>query len=701
MAKVGFPIGPGRMDSVSLSLFVGDQHVDDVDLEVQTSDGKKIEPHSVESSQKLGMGLNSFRYKGYIFAQPSSPSEWSVLITAKSFSGKGLLMVSYHDDVQLWSGLDSQELVMGKKVSLTGALIGESLALFRLNGTNVLSDEETCSVDVTTPSGLHIKKTMSHRRLEAGHYLRQTHGFSEAFSTDLDLESSGTYTVEVNAKGPMATRTSWHSFKVVKPLVTLTGKATAHTEELPSHCTALVAEEARETQLALMVQGDVDGISTVAQGASIGESASLYIDLGVEGVDAGRYRVFAELWLSAEANEIGGDVGGGDRTGAADSFVPVCWVGGMVDVAAGPGSVALRVDERWVQRATAGLDLGAVAKAANGMKRGLKLELRKVRLEDGDNYIPVAEAAEVQIELGVEEQQRLVDIMQAADEAGGASALGLTMPSRVMTAGCPPAKLATKLTKLLATANVTDASKLHVDLHSLRGDLHVSVGATSRVALVHGYCSQSVWPAGDFSNSYVFSDHDQSRSHDAFAQLIGQALASSNSASVVAHSQGGLASLQLMSAYYSNLDLGAAGIGRAIQSVGSPYQGVPLAGLLATLGSVFGVGCGSNADLTYDGARRWLAGIPMADRAHVHYYFTWYRQGSFPYLNNYCNLAANAVLKWPNDGVVENENAVLPGGNLVSSGEGQCHTRDMNYMAQCTDATRNAQMNTAAARTSL
>jgi hypothetical protein len=90
-----------------------------------------------------------------------------------------------------------------------------------------------------------------------------------------------------------------------------------------------------------------------------------------------------------------------------------------------------------------------------------------------------------------------------------------------------------------------------------------------------------------------------------------------------------------------------------------------LAGLLATIGNVFGQGCGKNEDLTYDGARRWLAGVPTSDRSHVHYYFTWYKQGGFPYLNNYCNLAANAILSWPNDGVVENENAVLPGGKLV------------------------------------
>ena len=60
---------------------------------------------------------------------------------------------------------------------------------------------------------------------------------------------------------------------------------------------------------------------------------------------------------------------------------------------------------------------------------------------------------------------------------------------------------------------------------------------------------------------------------------------------------------------------------------------------------------------------------------------------------------ANAVLSWPNDGVVEVERAVLPsGGNLVDSRLGECHTDDMLYPSQCRNAERNRQIDARAAR---
>jgi hypothetical protein len=541
-----FPIGPGKMDSVSLSVFVGDLIIQDVALVVRTHDGHIIQPDTVDSSQRLGINRNSFAYKSYVFAQPFSPSEWTVSISSKSFSGKGLLMVSYHDDVQLWSGLDSHELIVGKKVSLTGALIGDSLSSFRTNATNVLSDEETCSVDVTTPSGSHIKKDMRRRHLDAGHYLSRTHGFDEAFAIDLDLDTAGTYTVEVSAQGPMATRSSWHSFKVVKPLVSLTGKATAHTEETPSHCTTPVTSEAQVTQLALLAHGYANSTTAVGPGVS----NSLRIDLGVDGVAPGRYRVYAELYAGS------GSASDGDST-----LMPVCWVGGMVEVAAGVGSVGLRVDERWFHRIhRMGDEEDAEQHGAfNGNIQ--RMELRRVRLEDADNFIPVAQAAEVKVAVGPLVQQRMAAVMRIAAGAGGAVALRLVAPSRVMLEGCPPAELLAKA-KRFAAANTTAAVT-----GALRGKGGAGAGgggggggegtvvgavASGALSLVHGYCSDSVWPAGDFSNAIVFQDFGQSRTHDYFAQLIGQSLDRAGSVAVVSHSQGGMASLQLKSAYFSN-----------------------------------------------------------------------------------------------------------------------------------------------------
>jgi hypothetical protein len=135
---------------------------------------------------------------------------------------------------------------------------------------------------------------------------------------------------------------------------------------------------------------------------------------------------------------------------------------------------------------------------------------------------------------------------------------------------------------------------------------------------------------------------------------------------------------------------------RLLQSVGTPYRGCSAAGSAANLGKLFGVGCGSNTDLSTDGAKLWLAGISSAAKQEVHYYTTTYEQGKF--FGDWCNIAMNAVLEWPNDGTTELENAQLDGATYMGNTEKQCHTDDMAYPAQYHDATRNAKMNADAAR---
>ena len=114
--------------------------------------------------------------------------------------------------------------------------------------------------------------------------------------------------------------------------------------------------------------------------------------------------------------------------------------------------------------------------------------------------------------------------------------------------------------------------------------------------LVHGYCSGGVWPTGDFTGDVEFQDFNQNRSHDQFANLIRTYGNQFPSFGVVAHSQGGAASLHLYTYYWSGLDYSSGS--RLIQSVGTPYQGTALAGNLALLGQLFGAGCGTNWDLT-------------------------------------------------------------------------------------------------------
>lgn len=62
--------------------------------------------------------------------------------------------------------------------------------------------------------------------------------------------------------------------------------------------------------------------------------------------------------------------------------------------------------------------------------------------------------------------------------------------------------------------------------------------------------------------------------------------------------------------------------GRIVQTIGTPYLGCPLAGILALIGEAFGIACGQNDDLTYDGAERWEALIPMEKEAEVYFYTT-------------------------------------------------------------------------------
>ncbi len=220
-------------------------------------------------------------------------------------------------------------------------------------------------------------------------------------------------------------------------------------------------------------------------------------------------------------------------------------------------------------------------------------------------------------------------------------------------------------------------------------------GVGQRLILVHGYCSGGVWPGAQFATSSSFLDANQNRSHDQFARLLQTYGSTWNSFGTVAHSQGGAASLHLYTYYWSGLD-NATGA-RLIQSVGTPYKGTNLAGILATLGSWFGVGCGTNDNLSYSGASAWLAGIPNSSRAKVNYYTTSFRSTNW-WTNDYCQIATDLVLSDPEDGTTEQTNGQLPGAVNRGHTTGQCHTSGMRDPAQYLDSSRNATMSANAAR---
>jgi hypothetical protein len=221
--------------------------------------------------------------------------------------------------------------------------------------------------------------------------------------------------------------------------------------------------------------------------------------------------------------------------------------------------------------------------------------------------------------------------------------------------------------------------------------------ADHKLILVHGYCSSDAWNENQFTDDIEFKDFNANRSNDDFARRIRDFASASGvtGCGIVAHSQGGLASLHLYSYYWSCLDYSTSG-SRMIQSVGSPYQGTNLAGIIATIGSWFGIQCGSQYDLTYSGASAWLAGIPSWARSQVHYSTTSFTDKWWRY--DYCQIASDLLLSDPDDGVVEKWSGQLSGANNRGHKTGWCHTSGMRDPAQTTDSSRNADMNANARR---
>ncbi len=298
------------------------------------------------------------------------------------------------------------------------------------------------------------------------------------------------------------------------------------------------------------------------------------------------------------------------------------------------GELNLSLDARWLALA-----------GATG-----PLELRDLRIEDPNHFVSLAQAKLVSLQGEIKAPAIARDAIVIDD---------------AMTMGERPAQLA------------------------------FNRGVGQRLLLVHGYCSGAVWPAANFTNASTFLDASQNRSHDQFAQLIRNFGNTWNSYGIVAHSQGGAAALHLYNYYWSGLD-NATGA-RLIQSVGTPYKGTNLAGVLAALGGIFGVGCGTQSDLTYSGATSWLAGISNASRAKVNYHTTSFRSTNW-WTNDYCNFASDLVLSDPEDGTTEQANGQLSGGVNRGHVTGQCHTDGMRDPAQYRDSSRNATMNSNAAR---
>ena len=195
-------------------------------------------------------------------------------------------------------------------------------------------------------------------------------------------------------------------------------------------------------------------------------------------------------------------------------------------------------------------------------------------------------------------------------------------------------------------------------------------------------------------DAWQYVNANQNMSNDVFAVDIALRGREFKSYGVVGHSQGGAAALHLHAFYWSGLDW--AGAGRLIQAVGTPFEGTALAGNLAALGEIFGVQCGTNYDMTYDGAAAWLSTIPSAARARVYTHTTTFT--NYPFQYDYCNILSDILLSDPEDGVVEDWSGHIPGAVSMGLKVGWCHVSGMRDPDQTVDSQRNATMNAQGAR---
>jgi len=255
--------------------------------------------------------------------------------------------------------------------------------------------------------------------------------------------------------------------------------------------------------------------------------------------------------------------------------------------------------------------------------------------------------------------------------------------------------------RAIARADVATRVVKSITHDMLQGKAQPKTNTTDNyrgLVITHGYCSPTnpwVGRAGDFSGNFgKFLRANANQPTDVFAQLV-LTYGNNNFDTYghLGHSQGGMVGAHIYTYYNTGMDDATGGF--QMQSVGTPYMGCPMAGLLARIGDIFGVGCGINNDLTYDGARRWLAGIPQSTRSRITYVTTQY---SLNPLVRYCSLAANIVLKWPNDGVTEVEFGQLNGARNHGNVPDWCHTESMRYPHQCKNAGLNRFFNTNSAR---
>ena len=190
--------------------------------------------------------------------------------------------------------------------------------------------------------------------------------------------------------------------------------------------------------------------------------------------------------------------------------------------------------------------------------------------------------------------------------------------------------------------------------------------------LVHGYCTtgSESWTStvtSRIQNARVWSYPGDPGSFSVSAQASNllaymnsvAGVAGTGRCGILAHSQGGHVSAYIWSFYASCLDtVGVSQNPYKIITLSSPWGGTNLAGVLGSIGSFFGTGCGSNSDLTYSGAKALTNQLSVTYNQNV-YSFTASSDvadscGLTCGKVNCCsNAVSNGILSDPNDGITE------------------------------------------------
>lgn len=403
----------------------------------------------------------------------------------------------------------------------------------------------------------------------------------------------------------------------------------------------------RTTQHLIASVTDQLTLSGTATGSMIDSdhlAISLDVDADTEVHDADQtFNVYAEVY--------GVDLNGNQQ--------PACWVGGISSIQSinGENIINVVLDTKWLSYSN--------VKAP--------LTLKNILIQETSAFIPIASSDNIPVTIESSVLSKLTLSLSSYEQPI------ITITKEMRQGVFPKALLENPNSKSNKTG----------------------------VILVHGYCSGtnpwSPYPTDWSDDVYYFLQPSASMTNDNFAKAV-LAYAESeqlSAYSIVGHSQGGIVGTHILNFYFSGLDkitgnLDKTSTGRKVQSLGTPFKGCSAAGSAASLGEAFGIGCGTNFDLSLDGSLIWEPSVTSVTRSEVYYYTTTYNQGNF--FGDYCNMAINMILEWPNDGTTEFVYANLKSANFMGNTQAQCHITDMAYPAQYYDHSRNQQMNGAAGR---